>query len=215
MFDLDGTLVDSRQDIVVSANFVRSRAGLEPLPTDVVSGFVGDGARYLIAQVLGFERDDPRVDEHLTVFLDYYEAHAVDHTVLMPGAAEVMAVLGEGRALALCTNKSRRTTLAVLAGLGISERFQVVVAGGDTARNKPSAEPLLLAAEQLGVPPKQLIMVGDGPQDIESARAAGAFGVGIRGGILPLERLLAAAPDVILDDLLELPALVTRLDESH
>lgn len=212
VFDLDGTLVDSRQDIVVAANYVRKQAGLEPLPDDIVAGFVGDGARYLIAQIFGIEGSDARVDGYLETFLEYYEAHAVDHTLLMPGAVEVMDELGQGRALALCTNKSRRTTLAVLTGLGIEGRFQVIVAGGDTAQNKPSGEPLLLAARQLGVPAERLIMVGDGPQDILSARAVGALGVGVRGGILPFERLAAASPDVLLTDLSELPALVARLD---
>lgn len=213
MFDLDGTLVDSRRDIVVAANHVRQAAGLSPLPDDVVAGYVGDGARYLVAHVMEVPQEDPSVERHLASFLDYYEAHAVDYTVLMPHAEEVMAALAD-RPLALCTNKSRRTTLAVLDGLGISARFRVVVAGGDTIQNKPSAEPLLLAAEQLGVQPAELIMVGDGPQDIEAARAAGAFGVGLRGGILPIERLLAASPQALLDDLSELPALVRELDRA-
>jgi len=213
VFDLDGTLVDSRQDIVASANHVRSSAGLEPLPDSVVSGFVGDGARYLVASVLGLEQDDPEVASHLQVFLDYYTDHAVDHTRLMPGAEEVMTLLAEHQ-LALCTNKSRRTTLAVLEGLGISDRFEVIVAGGDTTLNKPSGEPLLLVAERLGVAAESLVMVGDGPQDILSARAVGALGVGVRGGILPYERLASASPDVVLNDLSELAALLARLDRE-
>lgn len=214
VFDLDGTLVDSRRDIVVAANYVRKSGGLPPLPEDEVAGFVGDGARYLIQHVMGLSANDGSLDQHLATFLDFYAEHAVDHTVLMPHAASALDALGD-RPLALCTNKSRRTTLAVLEGLGLDGRFQVVVAGGDTARNKPSADPLLLVARELGVSPSQLVMVGDGPQDIESARAAGAYGVGVRGGILPIERLLAASPDALLDDLSQLPALVGQLDRAH
>jgi len=213
VFDLDGTLVDSRQDIVVAANHVRQAAGREPLPDSVVAGFVGDGARYLIACVLGLEPSDPAVSPHLDVFLDYYTDHAVDHTTLMPGASEVLAAMS-GRKVALCTNKSRRTTLAVLSGLGITDRFDAIVSGGDTPKNKPSPDPLLLVAELLGVSAEELVMVGDGPQDILAARAVRAYGVGVRGGILPIERLVAAAPDVLLDDLTELPALLTRLDQA-
>jgi len=212
VFDLDGTLVDSRQDIVAAANYVRTQAGLEPLPIAVVSGFVGDGARYLIAHVLDLEVGDASVQEHLDVFLDFYAAHAVDHTTLMPGASEVMDALAPARALGLCTNKSRRTTLCVLDGLGITERFSAIVAGGDTAQNKPHPAPLLYIAERLGVPAPELVMVGDGPQDILAARAAGALGIGVRGGILPFERLAAASPDVLLDDLSELPAFLQGLD---
>jgi 2-phosphoglycolate phosphatase len=214
VFDLDGTLVDSRRDIVVAANHVRQSAGLPALPDEVVAGFVGDGARYLIENVMGLDRGDPNVDRHLAAFLDYYEAHAVDHTVLMPHAEAAMDALAD-RPLALCTNKSQRTTLAVLDGLGIAQRFRVVVAGGDTAQNKPSAEPLLLVARELGVEPRDLVMVGDGPQDIESARAAGAFGVGVRGGILPIERLVASAPSALLEDLSQLSALVEELDGAR
>lgn len=212
VFDLDGTLVDSRQDIVAAANYVRTQAGLEPLPIAVVSGFVGDGARYLIAHVLGLDVGDASVQEHLDVFLDFYAAHAVDHTTLMPGAREVMDALAPARSLGLCTNKSRRTTLCVLDGLGITERFSAIVAGGDTAQNKPHPAPLLYIAERLGVPAPELVMVGDGPQDILAARAAGALGIGVRGGILPFERLAAASPDVLLDDLSELPAFLQGLD---
>jgi phosphoglycolate phosphatase len=213
VFDLDGTLVDSKQDIVVAANYVRQAAGLDSLPDTVVAGFVGDGARYLIGCVLGLEPSDAAVTPHLEVFLDYYTDHAVDHTTLMPGVEDVLAAL-PGRKLALCTNKSRRTTLAVLRGLGIEDRFDAIVAGGDTPKNKPSADPLLLVAELLGAPAERLVMVGDGPQDILAARAVGAYGVGVRGGILPFERLAAASPDIVLDDLSELPALLARLDQA-
>jgi phosphoglycolate phosphatase len=213
VFDLDGTLVDSKQDIVVAANHVRQKAGLEPLPDAVVAGYVGDGARYLVASVLGLDLGDAAVSPHLDVFLDYYTDHAVDFTTLMPGVLEVLARL-PGRRLAVCTNKSRRTTLAVLDGLGIAERFDAIVAGGDTPKNKPSADPLLKMAELLDVSAERLIMVGDGPQDILAARAVGAYGVGVRGGILPFERLAASNPDVVLGDLSELPALIERLDPA-
>jgi phosphoglycolate phosphatase len=211
VFDLDGTLVDSRQDIVVAANHVRTSAGLLPLPAATIEGFVGDGARYLVAAVLGLADSDPSVLPQLDVFLDYYTEHAVDHTTLMPGAEAVLADL-LGRRVALCTNKSRRTTLAVLKGLGLLDRFEVIVAGGDTASNKPSGEPLLRVAELMGVHAERLVMVGDGPQDILAARAVGAFGVGVRGGILPFERLAEAMPDAVLADLSELPALLAELD---
>lgn len=213
VFDLDGTLVDSRQDIADAANHVRSSAGLTPLPDAVVAGFVGDGARYLVGAVLGLDPADAAVSAHLDVFLDYYAEHAVVHTTLMPGAEEVLTRL-VGHRIALCTNKSRRTTLLVLEGLGILDRFEAIVAGGDTTLNKPSGEPLLRVAQLLGVSAERLVMVGDGPQDILAAHAVGALGVGIRGGILPFERLAAASPDVVLDDLWQLPGLLAGLEPA-
>jgi phosphoglycolate phosphatase len=133
----------------------------------------------------------------------------VVHTRLCPGAESALSALS-ALSLALCTNKPRVTTEAVLAALGLSELFQVVVAGGDLPRSKPDPLPILHIAERLGLSPSELVMVGDGAQDILSGRAAGAFTVGVRGGIQPIERLLAAEPDLLLDSLEELPEALRR-----
>jgi phosphoglycolate phosphatase len=143
----------------------------------------------------------------LATFLEHYTAHATDHTRVMPGVLDVLAELG-GFPLAICTNKPRRTTDAVLEGLGIASLFACVIADGDLTQKKPDPEALRSIAARLGVRPEELVMVGDGPQDIECGRAAGARTVGVLGGIASRERLLAARPDRVIDTLGELPALV-------
>jgi phosphoglycolate phosphatase len=109
--------------------------------------------------------------------------------------------------LALCTNKPRITTEPVLAALGL-DSFRVVVAGGDLPEKKPHPAPLLHIAQALALAPRELVMVGDGAQDILAGRAAGARTVGVRGGIQAEARLLAAEPDVVIESLAELSALV-------
>jgi len=210
VFDLDGTLIDSRLDIARATNHALTQLGRPALPVERVASFVGDGAAALLARAAGVPEDDELVRELLPVFLDFYTAHPVAHTTLMPGALDALDQLAPEFSLCLCTNKPRRTTDAVLAGLGLTHHFAVVLAGGDLAKKKPDPAPLLHIAERLGLAPSALAMVGDGPQDIEAGRAAGAFTVGVRGGIIPFERLVAASPDVMLETLAELPALLRR-----
>ncbi len=210
VFDLDGTLIDSRRDIAASANHALSSHGFPALSLEEISSYVGDGARSLLARAARLEDADSRVERLVEAFLDYYTAHPIDGTTLMPGAREALAGFPPS-SLALCTNKPRRTTLAVLAGLELTNAFRAVAAGGDFPEKKPHPRPLLALAEALEVAPRELLMVGDGAQDVLAGRAAGAVTVGVRGGIQGVERLLDARPDHVLDSLHELPGLVRRL----
>lgn len=211
VFDLDGTLIDSRRDIAAACNHALTAHGLPALPLSQVEGYVGDGARALLARAAGLSEDDAAIEGLLTAFLDYYLAHPTDHTVLMPGAAEALSALAD-LPLALCTNKPRRTTLAVLEGLELSSTFRAITAGGDLPEKKPHPGPVLHLSRELGLPPSELMMVGDGAQDVLAGRAAEAITVGVRGGIQPVERLIAAEPHYLLSTLHELPELVRRLN---
>jgi phosphoglycolate phosphatase len=208
VFDLDGTLIDSRLDIAQATNHALDTLGFPRLAVDRIAGFVGDGAEALLARAAGVSDAEPVIRDLLAVFLDYYTAHPATHTRLMPGALAALAELAPAFGLAICTNKPRRTTDAVLAALDLESYFSVVTAGGDLPRKKPDPAPLLHIATSLGLGPTELAMVGDGPQDVEAGRAAGAFTVGVRGGIIAFERLQAAAPDAMLASLSELPALL-------
>lgn len=210
VFDLDGTLVDSRRDIAEAANHALQKAGLQPLPHDELESFVGDGAPLLMARAARLEVTDLKTAAMVADFLDYYTEHPIDHTLLMPGALEALEALA-GLPLGVCTNKPRRTSLAVLRGLGLEARFQGVVAGDDLPKRKPDPAMVHETARLLGVPVQAVVMVGDGPQDVLAGRAAGAFTVGVRGGIQAFERLAASAPDLMIDTLAELPAALSQL----
>ena len=209
VFDLDGTLIDSRQDIAAATNHALAAHGFPTLSIAEIASYVGDGARPLLARAARLEPNAPTLDELLTTFLAHYAAHPTDHTLLMPGAHEALARLSQFP-LALCTNKPRSITDAVLGKLRLPARFSIVIAGGDLPQNKPDPLPLQHIAEHLGLSTSELVMVGDGPQDILCAKAAGAHSVAVEGGMQGRELLLATEPDVLLQTLNELPAALAR-----
>jgi 2-phosphoglycolate phosphatase len=207
VFDLDGTLVDSRADIAAAANYALSRHGLTALSEAEIGGFVGDGARKLILRAASLPTDAALVEPLLAAFLDYYAKHACVRTTLMPGAREALDAL-RPLPLALLTNKPRRVTDALLDELGLAARFCSIIAGGDLEVIKPDPATLFELARRLGVPATSLVMVGDGPQDIECGRRAGVFTVGVAGGFVAPERLVASRPDRFIGSLHELPRLL-------
>jgi phosphoglycolate phosphatase len=204
LFDLDGTLVDSRGDIAAACNHALEAVGRAPLAEAVISGFVGDGARMLVARALGAAADDALLERALAAFHRYYEANAVVHTKPMPGCTDVLDAMG-ARPAALVTNKPRAATLAVLRGLGLLDRFAVVRAGSDGPL-KPDPRALLEPLAALGVEPERAWMVGDGEQDVRAGRAARCQTVGVRGGLQGDARLEASAPDALFASLAEVAA---------
>src|SRR4051812_41704957 len=209
VFDLDGTLIDSRGDIVAAMNHAFQATGRRSQPEAAFLRFVGDGARMLCARAAGLAEKDPAVDKLLQAYLEHYVDHPTDHTKWMPHAREVLDKLRD-YPLALCTNKPRETTEAVLSHLGVRSIFSAVRAGDDIAERKPLPQPLLAIAAQLAVSPEELVVVGDGPQDVEAGRRAGARTIGVVGVFVPRDRLQNTQPDILLDSLLELPDIIAR-----
>lgn len=209
LFDLDGTLVDSREDIAAACNHTLSLHGRARLPVDVVSSFVGDGARVLLARAFGVSADDPLLDHAASDFRSYYEAHPADHAALLPGVREALRVLA-GVPLGIVTNKPRAIAVLLLARMEIDGSFDVVRAGGDGPL-KPDPWPLVDALRELDVEPESAWVIGDGPQDIGAGRAARCFTIAVRNGFGSGEALAAAGPSLTIDSLLELVELVGRL----
>lgn len=215
IFDLDGTLIDSGLDIALSANVVRSRFGLPGLPVPVLTGYVGDGVRLLLARTLGHDLESGRtglpvadalLDEAQVVFAEHYGAHLLDHTRLYPGVRGVLAELGPAP-LCVATNKPRRFALDILAGLGVDELFHAVVGGDDVPVRKPDPAHLRACLAGLEVDLARVVVVGDSPNDIAAARGLGAVAVGCTYGLVDPERVRAAAPDHVVDDITALPGL--------
>jgi phosphoglycolate phosphatase len=221
VFDLDGTLADTRRDLAESVNHALIHRGKAALPLEKVMENVGNGAERLIANCLaasaGTAPSPVETREVLGVFLDHYKDHCLTHTQAYPGTAATLQRLrrgatGAARRMAVLTNKPGIPTLKVLEGLGLSGYFDLIL-GGDTAfGRKPEAEGLKHIMASLETLPADTAMLGDGVQDAGAARKAGAYFVGFLGGIAPHSALLAEKPDATFAAMNELPAAIAGLE---
>lgn len=208
VFDLDGTLIDSRGDIAAACNHALEASGRAALPIEIVRRYVGDGARMLVARAFLLSPDAGEVDRALEHFHAYYQANPVKYTRVLDGAYEALDALDvAGIPAAVATNKPRKTTLLVLDALGIASRFRAVAAGGDGPL-KPHPYGVEAVLAQLGHAPRDAWMVGDGPQDIRAGKAAGTATIGVLEGFVDPARLRAAQPDVLLASMHELLPLL-------
>jgi phosphoglycolate phosphatase len=144
-----------------------------------------------------------RFAEAMRVFLQYYEKHLLDRTVLYPGVREALENF-RGKRRLVVSNKIYRLTLAVLRGLGVADEFDAIFGGDSVPEKKPHPAPLTLALEQFQVSAACALMVGDGDTDIEAGKRAGVWTCGVTYGLGDLDALVTAEPDVIIDDLGEL-----------
>ncbi|GEJ59438.1 HAD family hydrolase [Anaeromyxobacter diazotrophicus] len=187
VFDLDGTLVDSRLDLCLAVNHALRALGLPERSLEEVSSFVGEGAALLVERAVA-----PRVELReaaLAAWWEHYQVHLLDHTVLYPGLRELLAALPFP--LAVHTNKPGRLARRILEGLGVAERF-VEVLGGDEAPRKPSPEGTRALLARRGVAPAEAVLVGDSLVDLALARAVPLRFVAVGWGLVAPERLAAA-----------------------
>lgn len=182
VFDLDGTLVDSRRDLAAAVNSVRRERGLEPLPVARVVTFVGEGARKLVRRSLPESVDGPAFESAFERFLECYYHRCLDETRPYPGIESLLDALAGRYPLAVLTNKPERHTRKILAGLGLCRWLRFALGGDSLAVRKPDPGPLLETARRLGAEPPRVLMVGDSATDAETARRAGAPAVLVRWG---------------------------------
>jgi phosphoglycolate phosphatase len=199
VFDLDGTLVDSRADIRSGLNEALDRIhpGTPPLTPEEVRSMIGEGALLLVTKALRATGHDDAPRDVLPVFLDCYRKRLLDETRLYPGVQETLEALS-GRPMAVLTNKPGDLSRTIVDGLGVGRFFGRVVGGGDLATKKPDPEGLRLLMQEAGVRPAETTMVGDSAIDVRTGRAAGARTVGVTFGFDP-EGVRAVGPDVLID----------------
>lgn len=173
VFDLDGTLIDSRRDLADAANALIVERGGQPLPVDAIAGMVGEGAPLLIARALKAAGLDLDLHAALRRFLELYDERLLVHTHLYDGTHDALEALSARAALAVLTNKPQHPTERILDGLGIAAFFRWVV-GGDTRHGrKPDPGGLNSLMASAGTGPDGTVMVGDSAIDLRTARAAG------------------------------------------
>ncbi len=200
IFDLDGTLIDSKRDLADSVNATRAWAGLSPLPEETVSSYVGNGAPMLMRRAFpGASEAD--LARYLAYFLDYYRQHMLDSTVLYPGVREALDRLhAAGIPLAVLTNKPVRFSERLIEGLGLAPHFFRIYGGNSFEEKKPHPAGIHLLVKEAGADRDRTYMVGDSAVDVQTARNAGVRACGVSWGFRP-ETFREAPPDLIIDDL--------------
>jgi phosphoglycolate phosphatase len=204
IFDLDGTLIDSRLDLVHSVNAALRHIHRPELPEDVIASYVGDGAPILIQRALGGEVvDEALVRKGLEYFLSYYREHKLDHTTVYHGIREALGAIqrsgnGVPRKMAVLTNKPVNPSRAIVEALGLGSYFSQVYGGNSFSTKKPEPEGALKLLAETGVRPEQAAIVGDSHVDIRTGRNAGLWTVAVTYGFAP-HTLEGESPDVTLD----------------
>ena len=172
IFDLDGTLIDSRKDLTKGVNLTREFYNLPPLSLETVCGYIGNGARKLLERSLA--GTDIDIDDALPRMKKFYYAHLTDETELYPGVEEGLKKLYEsGRKLAVITNKPDEAAKTILKELGVAKYFDEIIGGGGGHPLKPEPDALLYFANKWNADVKESWMVGDHYTDLESGARAG------------------------------------------
>lgn len=209
IFDLDGTLIDSKLDLACSVNAMLAHMGRAEIEPGKIYRMVGSGATTLVERALGENVTAEETRRAVEFFLAYYRAHMLDNTVTYPGVREGLEMLRD-RAMAVLTNKPVRFSQQIVAGLGLSQYFQYVYGGNSFVTKKPNPEGANALLHELSAAPREALLVGDSAVDVQTARNAGTWCCGVSYG-LDAEGLRVHPPDLMLNSLTELPAhLVAR-----
>jgi phosphoglycolate phosphatase len=204
VFDLDGTLVDTKDDLAAAVNVTLRTLGLPPEDPRTLWGYVGQGARVLLERALGPERAH-LLEPGVAIFMPWYRAHLLDQSALYPGLGAVVETLAaEGVVFSVLTNKPEDMSRAIVDGLGLGVRFPRLIGGDTLAARKPDPSGLFRLIDAARVPAARTLMIGDSAIDVATGRNAGVATCGVLWGFSgPSVResaadVLIAAPDELL-----------------
>lgn len=188
VFDLDGTLIDSRRDLTNSINAMLTEFGRPILPEEIIANYIGDGAAMLVRRALGDPDDQALVDNALEHFLTHYRAHKLDYTYVYPGVFPSLDAMrthpdGSLRQMAVLTNKPVRPSIDICDGLGLAPYMFRIYGGNSFVTKKPDPEGLNAIIREAGVSPSETLMIGDSSVDILTARRAGTWVIGCKFGL--------------------------------
>jgi phosphoglycolate phosphatase len=207
LFDLDGTLIDSKLDLVNSVNFMLLEMQRDILPLATVASYIGHGAPKLVAGALGPDAAEADRKRGLEIFLAYYGKHNLDATHAYPGVVEGLEAL-QDRPMAVLTNKPAKMSVEILEALGLLKYFRAVYGGDSFEKRKPDPAGAQAILKDLGARPQESAMVGDSDVDILTARNAGMLAIGVNYGFGQHDRNAQPA-DLYVDSLQEIAALAT------
>jgi len=211
VFDLDGTLIDSRLDLIHSVNAMLRHFERAELSDDVIASYVGDGAPALVRRALGDSADEALFQPALNYFLGYYRIHKLDHTTVYAGIPEVLTRLatpsnGVKRLMAVLSNKPVNPSRDIVRALGLSDFFVQVYGGNSFTTKKPDPLGIQAILKETGIPAGEAVIVGDSSVDVLTGRNAGLWTCGVAYGFAP-HTLDATPPDVLIDNPKELADL--------
>jgi phosphoglycolate phosphatase len=218
IFDLDGTLIDSRLDLIHSVNAALRHIGRPDLDGDVIASYVGDGAPVLMRRALGNIKDDSLLVSALEYFLTYYRQHKLDHTTLYEGIAETLSSLakssnghgGNGLEMAVLSNKPVNPSRDILRAFGLSDFFVKIYGGNSFATKKPDSLGANTLLQETGVSPDEALMIGDSSVDVLTGRNAGMWTCGVTYGFAP-QSLAQVPPDVLIENPKDLRELLLQI----
>jgi len=211
IFDLDGTLIDSRLDLIHSVNAMLRQFGRPELPGDLIATYVGDGAPTLVRRALGDPSDERLLQAALDYFLAYYRIHKLDHTVVYSGIPEVLASLadmhnGIQRQMAILSNKPVNPSRAIVEALGLGDFFVRIYGGNSFTTKKPDPMGAQTILQETGAAASETLIVGDSDIDVLTGRNAGLWTCGVTYGFAP-HTLDEVPPDVLIERPAELAEL--------
>jgi phosphoglycolate phosphatase len=201
VFDLDGTLIDSRADLVASVNATLAHLGRHPLPDAVIASYIGDGVHMLVRRALGDPEHEEIVTDAVNFFLTYYRVHKLDHTYVYEGVLDALAAIARALpdiSIAVLTNKPVRPSEEICAALRLAPHCFRIYGGNSFETKKPDPLGLETLMREAGATPEQTLMIGDSDVDVLTARNAGASVIGCRFGLAP-HSLADAPPDCLVD----------------
>ncbi len=200
IFDLDGTLIDSAEDLAIATNATRAHFGMPPLDATLIHSYVGNGAAMLVRRALGPDASEELANDALSYFVKFYRKHALEHTRLYPGVAEVVNELSEQdhHTLAILTNKPVRISTDIVAGLGLGARFKRIYGGDSFEQKKPDPVGIVTLMAETASAPEKTWMVGDSGVDIQTARNAKVRACGVAWGFQP-ETFAQHPPDLVIN----------------
>jgi phosphoglycolate phosphatase len=203
LFDLDGTLLDTRRDLALSVQYLQRHYRVPCNSEEEVTAFVGDGVIKLVQRALP-KLPPARLQAAVLQFKKFYREHCLDHTRIYPGVREALQHFRR-KDLAVVTNKPVRISGYMLEALGLSPYFKVLIGGDSLPHKKPHPEPILNALRTLGHHDvKRVVVVGDGPNDVLAGQAAGIRTCGIKSNIGDHKKLLKTQPDFVITNMKEL-----------
>lgn len=196
IFDLDGTLADTRRDLATAVNEMLAVYGIGPKTVEEITSYVGDGIKTLVERSFGGVSFD--AEKALSIFKKSYWNHMLETTVLYPGVSDLLSRL-DGRSKAILTNKAYKFTIAIADHLGLTPCFPIIIGGDSLERKKPSTDGIEYIIKKTGIPKERAVMIGDGKNDILVARDAGIVSVWVTYGFSDRARLEEATPDYVID----------------